>query len=356
MRPHRAALAALVMLSAVAPVAAAQSAKTWRQHDPDRPRPPIVTPGRTSAAAPSDAIVLFDGSTLDAWRDKDGRGPARWVVREGFMEAAPGTGAIQTAMPLGDVQLHVEWSAPTPVKGRGQGRGNSGVILMGLYEVQILDSFDNTTYADGQAAAAYGQYPPLVNASRPPGEWQAYDIVFRGPRWDAGGALVRPARLTVLHNGVVVQDHVSLWGGTAWLRHAAYAPHAERLPLVLQDHSNPVRFRNIWARALPDERAVAVRAAEAADARRLSTAELLAFVGTYRADNGESCRVVVRRGALGLVIFDRPDTMPLASTPDGQFTFRHTSGAVRFTPGAGGKPSALDVSIAEVQQSYTRVP
>lgn len=356
MRTTRRAPRALALLALFPLATPAQTGATWRQHDTDRPRPPLVTPGAANAAPPSDAVVLFDGASLDAWRSKDGTAPAQWVVRDGYMEAAPGTGAIQTAAPLGDMQLHLEWAAPTPPSGRGQGRGNSGVIIMGLYEVQILDSYDNTTYADGQAASVYGQYPPLVNAARPPGQWQSYDIIFRGPRWSAAGRLTKPARITVLHNGVLVQDHVTLWGGTAWLRHAPYQRHATRLPLVLQDHSNPVRFRNVWARELAEEPDVTPRAGEAVNAAPLSAKPLNAYVGSYRSAGGDSCRVVLAHGALGLVIFDRPDTMPLVTTADGHFTLRYTGGRVRFTRGAKGAPMRMDVSIAEVERSYVRSP
>lgn len=328
---------------------------TWRQHDPARPRPAVVAPGDAPGNAPADATVLFDGANLSAWRARKDGGPARWVMRDGYMEAAPATGAIQTAESFGDMQLHIEWAAPTPTAGHGQGRGNSGVIIMGRYEVQILDSYDNTTYADGQAAAVYGQFPPMVNASRPPGAWQSYDIVFRGPRWSETGALARPAVMTVFHNGVLVQDHVRLWGGTDWLRPAPYVSHPTRQPLVLQDHSNPVRFRNIWVRPLPEAPAVLPRAAEVADARRLTRAELTEFVGTYRAASGELCRVVRTASGLGLAIFDRPDTMPLSTTADGQFTLRHTSGTVRFVREGDAKQLVLDVSIAEVDRRYVRV-
>jgi hypothetical protein len=353
MRPTQ--IVSLAALLAVPALAAAQDTP-WRQHDLSRPRPPVVSSAAEPGAPPSDAVVLFDGTSLAAWRGNKGAEAARWVVRDGYMEAAPGTGAIQTAAPLGDMQLHVEWAAPTPVKGRGQGRGNSGVIIMGLYEVQILDSYENTTYADGQAAAVYGQYPPLVNASRPPGAWQSYDIVFRGPRWNAAGALTRRARLTVFHNGVLVQDNVQLWGGTAWLRHARYAPHPDKLPLVLQDHSNPVRFRNIWMRALPDEPATPPRAGIASDLRRVPPAQLRAYAGTYRTADGESCRVIFVNGRLGLSIFDRPDTMPLVTAANGEFTFQETAGRVRFTPASGSSPIQLDVSVAEVERHFVRVP
>ena len=346
---------AALLTAFLAPALLAQSTN-WRQHDPDRPHPPIVTPGAALGAPPSDAVVLFDGSSLNAWRGNKGTEPARWVMRDGYMEAAPGTGAIQTAEPLGDMQLHIEWAAPTPPAGRGQGRGNSGVIIMGLYEVQILDSYENTTYADGQAAAVYGQYPPLANASRPPGQWQTYEIIFRGPRWNTSGTLTRPARITVFHNGVLVQERVTLWGGTAWLRHAPYERHAAALPLVLQDHSNPVRFRNVWMRPLPDEPSATARAGEAKNARALTAAQLRAYVGVYRASDGDTCRIVPLRDGLGLAIFDRPDTMPLVTTADGAFTFRYTAGRVRFTAGAAGAPMRVDVIIAEQERSYARVP
>ena len=162
----------------------------------------------------------------------------------------PGTGAIQTTEGFGDVQLHVEWSAPTEIEGDSQGRGNSGVFLMKLYEVQVLDSYQNESYADGQAASIYGQYPPLANAMRAPGEWNAYDIFFRRPRFSDAGALEEPARLTVVHNGILVQNNEELWGGTNWIQAAPYSSHPDAMPIMLQDHGNPVRFRNIWVRPI----------------------------------------------------------------------------------------------------------
>ena len=238
-----------ILLSALAlalvPPVMAQPAPRWEVHDPLRPRPPVVE----ARGVPSDAIVLFDGKDLSAWRSAQGS-PARWRVRGGFMEVVPQSGDIETARRFGDVQLHIEWATPAEVTGDGQGRGNSGVFLMGLYEVQILDSYRNPTYADGQAGALYGQHPPLVNASRPPGEWQTYDIVFRRPRFDSAGALIAPARVTVVHNGVLVQNHAELFGATAHQRRASYEPHPDRLPIRLQDHGNRTRFRNIWLREL----------------------------------------------------------------------------------------------------------
>jgi hypothetical protein len=166
------------------------------------------------------------------------------------MEVVAKTGSIRTKTGFGDCQLHVEWAAPTLVSGEGQGRGNSGVFLMDTYEVQVLDSYNNVTYADGMAASVYGQYPPLVNACRKPGEWQIYDIIFHRPRYDAGGKLLAPARMTVLHNGVLVHDNVELTGPTAHKARPPYKVHPDKLPLSLQDHGNPVRYRNIWLRPL----------------------------------------------------------------------------------------------------------
>jgi len=211
--------------------------------------PPIVTPGRTSADPPSDAIVLFNGKDLSHWRGKDG-GAAPWTIRDGYVEVAPGTGDIATAEKFGDVQLHIEWSTPAVVKGEGQERGNSGVFLMDRYEVQVLDSYDNKTYFHGQAGSVYKQYAPLVNASRKPGEWQTYDIVFHAPKFDDQGKVTDRARVTVLHNGVLIQNNVEIYGLTYNDRPAIYIVHPPEQPLHLQDHGNPVRYRNIWIRRL----------------------------------------------------------------------------------------------------------
>jgi len=223
----------------------------WAIHDLNRPLPPVVDPGAAGppAAAPSDAIVLFDGKDLSQWEDAKGE-PAKWKVEDGFMEVVAKTGSIRTKKGFGDCQLHIEWATPPAVSGEGQERGNSGVFLMDTYEIQVLDSYDNRTYADGQAAAIYGQYPPLVNASRKPGEWQTFDIIFRRPRFGADGKLVEPARMTVFHNGVLVHDNDKLTGPTAHKARPPYKVHADQLPLSLQDHGNPVRYRNIWLREL----------------------------------------------------------------------------------------------------------
>ncbi len=239
-----------VMLLAVSGCASAKK-HLWEVHDKRRPQPPIVAPGQQPGQPPSDAIVLFDGNDLSQWvSDKDGE-PAKWKVENGYMESVRGTGYIRTKQSFGSCQLHVEWASPTKITGRGQKRGNSGVFLMSNYEVQVLDSYNNKTYADGHAAAVYGQNPPLVNASRPPGQWQSYDIIFRRPIFK-GNKVVKPATVTVLHNGVLVQDNFEIEGTTVWRKRAEYHPHADKLPIKLQDHESPVRFRNIWIRELPE--------------------------------------------------------------------------------------------------------
>ena len=227
----------------------------WHVHDGQRPQPPVITPGSESSqdqpgAVPSDAIVLFDGADASAWvKAGDGKSPIEWKVADGFMEVVGRTGGIATKQHFGDCQLHVEWASPVPATSEDQGRGNSGVFLMGLYEVQVLDCFDNLTYADGTTGAVYGQCPPMANVCREPGQWQTFDIVWIAPRFLGDGSIV-PARITVLHNGVLIHHNRELMGPTQYRKVASYQPHAETGPLVLQDHGNPVRFRNIWYRPI----------------------------------------------------------------------------------------------------------
>jgi hypothetical protein len=232
--------------------------------------PPMVTPGSfgappSSAAVrafnrvggywlgpnrrPPDAVVLFDGSNLSRWVARNG-GETQWVIKDSVLESVKGAGYIQTRQEFGDFQLHIEWATPAKVEGNGQGRGNSGVFLHGRYEIQVLDSWENQTYFHGQAGAIYKQHAPRVNASRPPGEWQTYDFVFRGPRYDTSGKLVQPAFVTVLHNGILIHDQAMILGTTSNRGAAKYEPGVTKGPLALQDHGNPVRFRNIWLRPL----------------------------------------------------------------------------------------------------------
>ena len=212
------------------------------------PIPPVVTPG-VGTAPPSDAIILFDGSGLNNWEKSSGQA-ADWNVSNSIMTVVPGTGDIQTKQGFGDVQLHIEWRTPEVVKGQGQGRGNSGVFLMGRYEVQVLDSYDNHTYPNGMAASVYKQTIPLVNACRKPGEWQTYDIIFTAPIFNDHGRVTHPARVTVIHNGVLVQNNVEIWGTTEYIGLPTYTMHADKLPIRLQDHGDLVSFRNIWIREL----------------------------------------------------------------------------------------------------------
>ncbi|MEZ6096971.1 MAG: DUF1080 domain-containing protein [Pirellulaceae bacterium] len=236
-----------LFVSSVAVLALAVAGGAAWFHAPDEylsgivwPEPPIVNPGNEHHA-PSDAIVLFNGKDMSAFDGGD-----KWLVQDGYAQVQGG--GVTTKQGFGSCQLHIEFATPAEVKGEGQGRGNSGVYLMGKYEIQLLDSFDNKTYFDGQCGALYKQQPPTVNACRGPGEWQSYDIVFEAPQFNEDGSVARPAYVTVLQNGILIHNHVELQGGTFWDQPPHYEAHAEKLPLHLQDHGNPVRFRNIWVR------------------------------------------------------------------------------------------------------------
>ena len=263
---HRLILAALLIAGFVQVASAAEEeaptgytdtpllpGSKWHVHDGNRPHPQPVAPGSSSTdqqagKPPSDAVILFDGKSLDAWQDEKGA-PAHWTVENGYMEVKAGAGNIVTRQKFSDYQLHVEFWEPTPAKGHSQERGNSGVFLAGLYEVQVLDGYDNVTYADGQVSALYGQSPPLVNAARPPGHWQTYDILFTTPRF-TGGKVSKAGYVTVLLNGVVTQDHTELLGPTVHHALPKWVAHEPDMPIVLQDHTMPIRFRNIWVRPL----------------------------------------------------------------------------------------------------------
>jgi hypothetical protein len=240
---------AFTILSFVALLSSVATAQEPGPFPAPKTEPPIVTPGKSSSDPPSDAIVLFNGQSLSRWQSADSTA-AKWKVIDGYAEVAPGTGDIQTRDKFGDVQLHIEWATPAVPKGEGQERGNSGVFLMGQYEIQVLDSYENKTYYHGQAGSVYKQYAPLVNASRKPGEWQAYDIVFHAPKFDEQGKVIDRARVTVVHNGVLIQNNVEIYGITYNDRPAIYIAHPSQLPLRLQDHGNPIRYRNIWIRRL----------------------------------------------------------------------------------------------------------
>jgi hypothetical protein len=214
-----------------------------------KPEPKVITPGKSAGEAPSDAITLFNGTSAAAWQHSNGD-EAKWIVADNALTVKPGTGEIRTKQKFSDCQLHIEWRTPAEVKGESQGRGNSGIFLMGRYEVQVLDSYNNKTYVNGQAGSIYKQHIPLVNACRPPGEWQSYDIIFTAPRFSTNGTVIEPARFTVIQNGVLVQNNVTVWGTTSNTGSPVYENHGAKESISLQDHGNPTSFRNIWIREL----------------------------------------------------------------------------------------------------------
>ena len=214
------------------------------------PIPKIVEPGKTNDQPPSDAIILFNGKDLSGWLNKTNQ-PAQWKLEDNAMTVVKGTGEIHSVQKFGNCQLHIEWRTPEKVEGESQGRGNSGIFLMGQYELQVLDSYNNRTYSNGQAGSIYKQHIPLVNACKPPGVWQTYDVIFTAPKFNNDGTVNAPARITVFQNNVLVQNNVEIKGATAYIGKPVYTKHGDKESLVLQDHGNPVSFRNIWIRELP---------------------------------------------------------------------------------------------------------
>ncbi len=278
----------------------------WSVHDMNRPRPPVIQamPNRP----PSDAVVLFDGSSLDAWvSGKDE--PCKWkIVEGGAMEVVPKTGEIRTKESFGDCQLHIEFATPAKVEGSSQGRGNSGVFLMGMHEVQVLDCFENDTYPDGQCASVYGENPPLVNACRRPGEWQTYDIIFHQPLWE-GETLKRPGSVTVLHNGVLVQDHWEFEGLSTHCQRRPLKPYANKLPLRLQDHGNPMRFRNIWIREIPSRYANTTHGGPAANEADVTALRQKTAARLFESANpGDANKVAALHRLLEVIAYDKADT------------------------------------------------
>jgi hypothetical protein len=338
-----AALAGICLIALVSPGADTNTRPepNFLDHDRTRPQPAVVagaTPSTQEQAgkAPSDATVLFDGKDLSQWVALDGS-PTKWITRDGYMECVKGSGYVRTLQNFGDCQLHVEWATPVPPHGEGQGRGNSGVFLgLDRYEIQVLDSYGSQTYPDGTAAAVYGQYPPLVNASRPPGEWQIYDIVYTAPRFKTDGTLLSPVHLTVFHNGVLVQNDVQLTGPTSWLERAPYEQHPEKQPISLQDHGNPVRFRNIWIRELgrPGSKEFT-----------LPPSLLDNYVGHYTSADKNRFEITQDKGQLAgqlngvkFLLFAETPTKFFAKTTDVQF---------EFPSGSQGKVDHLTWSVGE---------
>ena len=332
----------------------------WRQHDIRRPRPPVVEPaeGPIVSKPPGDAVVLFDGSGLDSWKSPQG-GPAKWKVADGSMETVPGAGPIETKGKFGDIQLHLEWAAPDPPVGVGQDRGNSGVFLMGQFEIQVLDSYKADTYADGQAGAIYGQYPPLFNASRPPGQWQSYDIAFRRPRFDPSGKLLEPARVTVFHNGILIQDNEESFGPTSWLKALPYAAEkGDRGPISLQDHDHPVRYRNVWLRELPDRPAPSPSDLARPAVVTLSTEVLDRYAGQYLVNPkpGALKATIIREGGHLVVTFPfRPQPLVLEPISEAEFDMPSTDGRFTFRKDQAGRVAGVLFRIGDGERDMGRV-
>ena len=331
----------------------------WLQHDSSRPKPPVVEPGAASSAvpAPKDAVVLFDGKNLDAWQNPDG-GKAAWKVGDGFFEVAPGKGAIETKAKFGDVQLHVEWASPNPPVGKGQDRGNSGIFLMGQFEVQVLDSYHADTYADGQAGALYGQFPPLANATRPPGEWQAYDIAFRRARFDRDGKLVEPARLTVFLNGILVQNNEELWGGTNWLESAPYEYQRDRGPIELQDHGHKVRFRNIWIRELAERPRPPADYLSSRRLVSLSADVLDQLTGQYAMGHHKDSKPVAITRGDGCLLFkmaSRPRPLVMQAVSTTEFVLPQTDARFTFQRNEQGRVTGVLFKVGDGEQLLTRI-
>jgi hypothetical protein len=335
-------LLTLALLPGLESAGLAQPDPNWLDHDRTRPLPPVVKPATASTQEqpgkpPSDAVVLFDGKDLSQWVGMDGR-PTKWIVKDGYMECVKGSGYIRTLQNFGDCQIHVEWAAPVPGEGEGQGRGNSGVFFgLDRYEVQVLDSFGSKTYADGSAGSLYGQYPPLANVCRPPGEWQTYDIVYSAPRFDAEGKSLSPVRLTIFQNGVLIQNNVALVGPTSWLERAPYQAHPEKQPIALQDHGNPVRFRNIWLRELgkPGRKEFT-----------LATALLDRYTGSYERNGKafieitrEETQLVAKLSGVRFVLYAESPAKFFAKTTDVQ---------IEFQTGAGSDVESLIWSVGEL--------
>jgi hypothetical protein len=303
---------------------------------------------------PENAVVLFDGTSMARWTGRNGEN-ARWAVRDGYFEVVPGAGDIRTREAFGDVHLHIEWASPDPPRDTGQDRGNSGVFFMERYEVQVLDSYRSDTYPDGQAASIYGQRPPTFNASLPPGEWQTYDIFFRRPRFDADGTLREPARLTVLHNGILVQNNEEVLGRTTWLRWSPYEAHADALPISLQDHGSPVRFRNIWAVRLPELPRPPAGYPVGRQAVAVPMARLDRLAGNYDAPGSRVPMRIVREGD-GLVMHLpwQAGGFPLVPLSETEFAMRDTDARIIFALDRRGNPTGLTFHLGGVEMTSRR--
>jgi hypothetical protein len=306
-----------------------------------RPKPPVVEPLAQAlpSPAPKGAVILFKAGDLSQWKGKGGT-DAKWKLENDYMEIVPGTGGIESKESFGDVFLHIEWASPDDSTRRGQDRGNSGIFFMGQYEMQVLDSYKADTYADGQAGAIYGQAPPRFNACRPRGEWNAYDISFRRPRFAEDGSVKSPARITVIHNGILIQDNEEYKGPTSWLKYYPYKAHADKMPISLQEHNCKVRFRNIWALPLPE---LAMPPSSYGDkAINMPAADLDKFTGTYDRPNIKSPIVITKKnGSLFGDFFYRKGELELVPISATVFVLKETDGKISFTLDDKGTATSL---------------
>jgi hypothetical protein len=362
---RRSVLACLTATAGLVAGLAAQEVRTgsaparWRQHDARRPKPPVVEPaeGPIAAKPTKDAVVLFDGSGLGAWQSPGG-GPAKWRVADGALETVPGAGPIETKREFGDIQLHVEWAAPSPPRGRSQDRGNSGVFLMGQFEIQVLDSYQADTYADGQAGAIYGQFPPLSNAARPPGQWQSYDVAFRRPRFDGSGRLLEPARITLFHNGILVQNNEEPFGPTSWLKWLPYEDKGGHGPISLQDHDHPVRYRNIWLRELPERPAPTAKDLARPKVVTLPAEVLDRYTGHYLlgAKPDAPKATLAREGDHLTVTFPfRPGPLALEAISETEFDMPYTDGRFTFLKDDRGRVTGVHFRVGDGERDMKKV-
>ncbi|MEL6706379.1 MAG: DUF1080 domain-containing protein [Bacteroidota bacterium] len=372
MRSSLVLLLALVAAACLPPVSSTESlvpmsdaiphASDWRQHDTTRPAPDRAepAPSRLPTPAPADATVLIpaDGGSTEAFRatwESPGGNVPPWVVEDGAVVVVPGSGPIQTRRSFGDLQLHIEWQAADEPEKTSQDRSNSGVFLLdGRYEVQILDTYDNATYPDGMAGAIYGQYPPLANALRPSNEWQSYDLFFRSPRFSDDGTVLEPARLTVLINGVLVQNNELLPGMTIWMQSLPYELHPSTGAIQLQDHGSPVRFRNLWVRETPARPVPPAGYADIA-AVDVSEVDLARLVGRYERGPGDLFVIEDTPDGLALSMPWRSGLLPMVPLSPTRFQLQHTAAVLTFGLDADSQPTGLVVEMGGGTYPATRV-
>jgi Domain of Unknown Function (DUF1080) len=352
-------LTGLILSFLVAHALFAQPAETgntdhWKIHDMRRPKPEVIKPADQNlpVSAPANAVVLFNGTDFSHWVGTN-NSSAKWKLEKDYMEIVPGTGAISTTDNFGDIFLHIEWASPDEPNRKGQDRGNSGIFFMGMYELQVLDSYQADTYADGQAGALYGQAPPRFNVCRPRGEWNSYDIAFRRPRFASNGKLLTNARITVRQNGILIQDNEEFWGPTSWLKFLPYKAHADKLPISLQEHNGRVKFRNIWAIPMPElpvpETSYGVKTIKLADA------DLTKFTGAYDRPNSKAPILISKKsGKLYGDFFYRPGALELMPLTDHSFELKETDAQVIFEIDNAGKVKGLIFHIGDDDMPATK--